>query len=98
MTVRRAHATQWLLWFGILGVAPLVLFLLRARLDKAHFALVFLLVVLGGSAAGGRILGITLAGVAFLIFDIGFLPPHETLAIADPFDWIVLIVFLATGV
>ena len=34
-----------------------MLLLLRARLDKAHVALVFLLVVLGGSAAGGRLLG-----------------------------------------
>src|SRR5512141_2327863 len=99
MTLKRDNrSTQWLLWFVILAAATFGLFLLRARLDKAHFALVFLLVVLGGSAAGGRLLGITLAAVAFLIFDIGFLPPHETLAIADPFDWIVLIVFLATGV
>ena len=99
MTPRRgANVTQWMLWFGVLAVATVVLFLLRARLDKAHFALVFLLVVLGGSAAGGRLLGVTLAGAAFLIFDIVFLPPYNTLRVDDPFDWIVLIVFLATGV
>ena len=95
---RRNRASQWLLWFVILAAATFGLFLLRARLDKAHFALVFLLVVLGGSAAGGRLLGVTLAAVAFLVFDIGFLPPYNTIVVADPFDWIVLIVFLATGV
>jgi two-component system sensor histidine kinase KdpD len=59
---------------------------------------VFLLVVLGGSAAGGRLLGMTLAAAAFLIFDVGFLPPYYRFQIDDPFDWIVLFVFLVTGV
>jgi two-component system sensor histidine kinase KdpD len=93
-----ASGRQWALWFGVLAVATLGLFLLRGRLDKAHFALVFLLVVLGGSAAGGRLLGITLAGAAFLVFDVGFVPPYYTIQVTDPFDWIVLFVFLATGV
>jgi two-component system sensor histidine kinase KdpD len=95
---RRYNARQWLLWFVVLAAATFTLFVLRARLDKAHFALVFLLVVLGGSAAGGRILGVTLAAAAFLIFDIGFLPPYNRLVVADPFDWIVLVVFLVTGI
>jgi two-component system sensor histidine kinase KdpD len=98
MTSRRDRVVQWLLWFSVLAIATIGLFLLRSRLDKAHFALVFLLVVLGGSAAGGRVLGVTLAAVAFLIFDIGFLPPYNTIAVSNPFDWIVLVVFLITGV
>jgi len=99
MTARRgASVKQWVIWFGVLAMATVGLFVLRARLDKAHFALVFLLVVLGGSAAGGRLLGVTLAGTAFLVFDVVFLPPYNTLRVDDPFDWIVLIVFLATGV
>jgi K+-sensing histidine kinase KdpD len=99
VTIRKnATARQWILWFGFLAAATVVLFLLRGRLDKAHFALVFLLVVLGGSAAGGRVLGITLAAAAFLVFDVGFLPPYNRIAVADPFDWIVLVAFLATGV
>ena len=99
MTARRgASVNQWILWFAVLAIAAAALFVLRARLDKAHFALVFLLVVLGGSAAGGRLLGVTLAGTAFLVFDVVFLPPYNTLRVDDPFDWIVLIVFLATGV
>ena len=70
----------------------------RGRLDKAHVALGFLLVVLGGSAAGGRALGIALAGAAFVAFNVFFLPPYNTLVIADPLDWLVLVVFLVTGV
>ena len=70
----------------------------RDRLDKAHVALVYLLVVLGGSALGGRLLGLMLAATAFLLFDVVFLPPYYRLQVADPLDWIVLIVFLVTGI
>jgi two-component system sensor histidine kinase KdpD len=74
----------WAAWFGaLLAVAGVLL---------------LLLVVLGGSAAGGRALGIALAGAAFLVFDVWFLPPYNTLRINDPFDWIVLLTFLVTGI
>jgi len=70
----------------------------RARLDKAHVALIFLLVVLGGSSAGGRVLGIALAFGAFLAFNFFFLPPYLTFALADPLDWLVLVTFLITSI
>jgi two-component system sensor histidine kinase KdpD len=94
----RGRARQWLLWLAILAGATTLLLVFRGRLDKAHVALVFLLVVLGGSAAGGRALGVTLALAAFLLFDIGFLPPYATLLVADWADWIVLLAFLVTGI
>lgn len=95
---RRREATLWTFWFVVLLGSAGLLLLARSRLDKAHVALVFLLVVLGGSAAGGRALGITLAGAAFLIFDVAFLPPYSTLTVADPFDWLILFAFLVTGI
>jgi two-component system sensor histidine kinase KdpD len=70
----------------------------RSSLDKAHVVLVYLLVVLGGSAAGGRVLGITLAGLAFLLFDLLFLPPYHTITVANPLDWLVLVAFLVTSI
>jgi two-component system sensor histidine kinase KdpD len=94
-----AHPVRrWVLWLGTLLVVIGVLLAVRSRLDKAHVALVFLLVVLGGSAAGGRLLGITLAALAFLAFDVGFLPPYNAIRVADPLDWIVLFAFLVTGI
>jgi two-component system sensor histidine kinase KdpD len=97
-TVERARMRHWIVWLAVLAAATALLLAFRARLDKAHVAMIFLLVVLGGSAAGGRLLGLTLAGAAFLVFDVAFLPPYATLRLADPLDWIVLVVFLATGV
>src|SRR5689334_5796891 len=88
----------WLLSFAALALVTVVLALLRGRLDKAQIALAYLLVVLGGSAAGGGILGLTLSAVAFLCFNYLFLPPYSTLVIADPLDWLVLVAFLLTGV
>jgi len=89
---------QWFLWFAVLLVVGAVMWTVRTRLDKAHVVLAFLLIVLGGSSAGGRALGVSLAGVAFLAFDWFFLPPYNTFVISDPLDWLVLIAFLVTGV
>lgn len=85
-------------WVAILIALTAVMFALRPSLDRAHVALGFLLVVLGGSAARGRALGIPLAILAFLSFNFFFLPPYYTLVIANPLDWLVLVAFLITGV
>jgi two-component system sensor histidine kinase KdpD len=69
----------------------------RAALDKAHVALVYLLLVLVGSSRGGRIVGLTLAVAAFFSFNFFFVPPYHTFRVADPIDWFVLVAFLITG-
>ncbi|MDB4888315.1 MAG: ATP-binding region ATPase domain protein [Gemmatimonadetes bacterium] len=93
-----ARLRSWLLWFIVLAATASLLMLMRARLDEAHFALAFLLVVLAGSAAEGRALGVALAGVAFVVFNWFFLRPYNTLIIEDPRDWLVLVAFLVTGI
>lgn len=71
---------------------------LRPRLNAAHVTLAYLLLVQGGSARGGRPLGMALAATAFLCFDVFFLPPFGTLTIQDPLNWLVLVAFLGTSV
>jgi K+-sensing histidine kinase KdpD len=93
----RSRGLAWGLAFASLAAAALILFAFRADLDKAHIALVFLLVVLASSASGGRALGVAIAVVAFLIFDWFFLPPYNTLLLRNPLDWLVLIAFLVTS-
>ena len=70
----------------------------RPLLAEVHVALILLLVVLGTSAAGGRLLGLASAAAAFVIFDVLFVPPYNTLVVANPLDWIVLFAFLATSI
>src|SRR5947209_1171877 len=93
----RNRATTWTLGFLALAASVFALLPLRSQLGEADVALIFLLVVLGASATGGRRLGVTIAFTAFLLFDVLFLPPYNTLWVRNPFDWLVLIVFLITS-
>ncbi|MFN8573222.1 MAG: ATP-binding protein [Gemmatimonadaceae bacterium] len=92
----RARA-WWPIWVAVLATATIGMLGIRDHLDKAHVALTFLLIVLGASAAGGRALGIAMAGTAFLAINWFFIPPYLTLVIANPFDWLVLLAFLITS-
>ena len=95
---RTVRGMEWVVWFGVLAIVTAAMFTIRGHLNEAHITLAYLLVVQGGSARGGRPLGIALAGVAFLCFDVLFLPPFGTLTIQDPLNWLVLVAFLATSV
>ena len=94
----RRQQLLWLGWFAALVVVGATMLTVRSRLDKVHVALIFLLVVLGGSSAGGRMLGLTLAFAAFLGFNYFFLPLYLTFALNDPLDWLVLLTFLITSI
>jgi two-component system sensor histidine kinase KdpD len=94
---RRVTLRVLAVWLLVLALGAAGMLLFRDRLDKAHVALLLLLVPLGGSAAGGRSVGLTLAAASFLVFNWFFLPPYHTLVIADPLDWLILLAFLATS-
>lgn len=94
----RSRLVRWTLTLAVLTAGTIGMYLVRASLDKAHVALVYLLIVLGASAAGGRALGLTVAALSFLCFDFFFLIPYLTLTIANPLDWLVLVTFLVTSV
>jgi two-component system sensor histidine kinase KdpD len=89
---------EWIAWFAVLAAVTAAMFAVRGRLNEAHVTLAYLLVVQGGSARGGRPLGLALAAVAFLCFDMFFLAPYGTLVIQNPFDWLVLAAFLVTSI
>jgi two-component system sensor histidine kinase KdpD len=101
MTSPRRRATptvRWVITLAVLTAATIGMYTVRSSLDKAHVTLVYLLIVLGASAAGGRALGLTVAGLAFLCFDFFFLVPYLTLTIQNPLDWLALVAFLITSV
>jgi two-component system sensor histidine kinase KdpD len=89
---------EWIGWFAVLATVTAGMVMLRARLNEAHVTLAYLLIVQGGSARGGRPLGISLAAAAFLCFDFFFLPPFGTFVIHDPLNWLVLAAFLGTSI
>jgi len=97
-SLRLRTIVRWAITLALLTAATAAMYVIRTSLDKAHVALVYLLIVLGASAAGGRALGLTVAGLAFLGFDFFFLVPYQTLTIQNPLDWLVLVTFLVTSV
>jgi two-component system sensor histidine kinase KdpD len=66
-------------------------------LGQAHVSLIYLLVVLGASASGGRALGFTLACACFLLIDYFLQTPYDMLSVDKPLDWLVLLAFLVTA-
>ena len=94
---RRAALQEGALWAGALGLATGAMLTVRHVLDAAHIALLFVLIVLGASARGGRQLGMSMAVLAFVVFNFFFLPPYNTLAVSRPADWLILAAFLATS-
>lgn len=95
---RGVRRREWFAWFALLGAVTVGMLAIRDRLNEAHITLAYLLIVQGGSARGGRPLGIALAATAFVCFDVFFLPPFGTLTIQDPLNWLVLLAFLVTSV
>lgn len=97
MTTRSSARTGWLIWTTLLVVATLVLVGARDRIDQVHAVLTLLLIVLGGSVAGGRALGFTLACASFALIDYFFQPPFDLFSVNKPLDGVVLVAFLAAA-
>ena len=75
MTLPRSRdVASWLLWLAVMAVVTLLMIQMRDRVDQVHVILVYLLVILGASASGGRIVGIPLACLGFLLIDLYFQP------------------------
>jgi two-component system sensor histidine kinase KdpD len=87
----------WLIWLSLLVLVTIVLVAVRGRLDQAHVALIYLLLVLGASASGGRSLGFFLSFACSLLIDYYLQTPYDTLAVGKPLDWFVLVAFLITA-
>ncbi len=92
-----SRAGLWSFWLLLLAAVTWGLHALRSDLGEAHTALTYLLLVLGGSATGGRALGLSLSVLSFLCFNFFLIPPYYTLAIAEPLSWLVLGAFLFTS-
>src|SRR5262245_52812591 len=88
---------RWAFWIGTLVVAAAIMLWVRGQIDQSHVSLTLLLVVLGGSAGGGRSLGFTLAVLGFVIIDYFFQPPYGLISVDKPLDWVVLGAFLAAA-
>jgi K+-sensing histidine kinase KdpD len=88
---------HWTLWLIVLLVTTVTLVAVRDEIEQSHAALTLLLVVLGGSAGGGRGLGYLLAVLGFVLIDFFFQAPYGSLSVGKTLDWVVLVAFLASA-
>ena len=79
----------------VVGLAALLAVLLpfRSHLSIAIPALVFVLPALMGVIVGGIVPGVVGAFGGFLLYDIFFLPPYNTLTVRSPQNWTALAVY-----
>jgi two-component system sensor histidine kinase KdpD len=81
-----------------IGAIVVVLRLLQSTPNPTIAALLFLLVVFATATAASLRTAIALSAVAVLAFNFFLLPPLHTLSIADPQNWVVLVVFVIVAV
>src|ERR1700712_5993864 len=84
-----------LVWTAVFLFATYVLVGAQGEVTQAHVALVYRLIILGGSSGGGRGLGFSLAVLAFISIDFYFQPPYGRFEISKRPDWLVLIALTA---
>lgn len=95
MTQRRFWPVP--VWLTVLGLTTLALRWTRNDSSQVHIVLAYLLIVLGGSASGGRRLGLALALGSFFLISWFFLRPYGAFSFSKPLDWIILGSFLVTS-
>lgn len=91
------HIGRWGPWLAALAAATAAMVAVRPYLDRAHIALLYMLLVLAGSSRSGRSTGLLLSVGSFLCFNFFFVPPFHTFTVGDPADWLVLLAFLVTS-
>jgi len=97
MRLAERRWTSALVWTTMFLFATYVMVGVQGEITEAHVALVYLLIILGGSSGGGRALGFTLAALAFVSIDFYFQPPYGRFEISKRPDWLVLIAFMAAA-
>jgi two-component system, OmpR family, sensor histidine kinase KdpD len=97
MSLAEPRWVSALVWTTLFLFATYVMAGAQGEITEAHVALVYLLIILGGSSGGGRALGFTLAALAFVSIDFYFQPPYGRFEISKRPDWMVLIAFMAAA-
>ena len=77
-----------------LGALLALLLPFRDHLSIALPALLFVLPALAGVVIGGFVPGLVGALGGFVLYDVFFLPPYNTLTVRSPQNWVALVVYV----
>jgi two-component system, OmpR family, sensor histidine kinase KdpD len=85
---------------SVLAITALIVVLrtIQERPNPTIVALVLLLVVLAAATAARLRVSIAISVAAMIAFNFFLLPPFQTLAIADPQNWVALFVFVVVAI
>lgn len=95
---RTGGVRHWIEWGGILVAVSIAMVSMRSATEQTYVPITYLLVVLGGSASGGRKLGFALAVTSFLLIDYFLQTPYDNLTITKTVDFVTLAAYLVTAV
>ncbi|MGH7616838.1 MAG: DUF4118 domain-containing protein, partial [Gemmatimonadaceae bacterium] len=96
--VKRRDLVPWVVWVPLMAVVTIALAQMRDSVDQVHVILIYLLLVLGASTSGGRLLAFPLATLGFFLIDYYFQPPYDSIGFNKPLDLLALTAFLVTAI
>lgn len=89
---------RYILAVGLIASITAIFFTMRDGLDKTLIALLYLVPLGLITAYWGLGPGITSALITFLTFNYFFIPPYYTLAVHQPADVVILVIFMVVAV
>ena len=95
---RHPEVRGYLIAAGCIVISTMVFLPGREYFAKGQWALLYLLLISLVAGMSGVRAAVLTSILAFLAWDFFFLPPYYTLWIADPKDWLALLIFLGVGV
>lgn len=96
-----AAGQHWMGYAAALAAVAMVtgiIVLVEQRWQPANISMLYLIGVLATATAFGRGPAVLAAVAAFVTFDWLFVEPVHTLVVADPAEWVALLLFLVTAV
>jgi len=96
--MRTGSVRVWVTWAAALIAVTIALVELRAATEQTYVPITYLLIVLGGSASGGRKLGFALAIASILLIDYYLQTPYDNITVTKTVDFVTLAAFLVTAV
>lgn len=82
----------------MVGLVSLSIGLIIGLVSIANISMLYLIAILASATIYGRGPAILAAFASFLVFNWFFIDPHHTLTVADPEQWVALVLFLLTGI
>jgi two-component system, OmpR family, sensor histidine kinase KdpD len=94
----RRRGSGYLVALASVAAVSVVIGLVIGPTHLANISMLYLIAVIATAAAYGSGPAILASVAAFLIFDWFFVNPHHTFTVADPEEWISLLLFLLVAV